>query len=207
MHTQQVAKILEISGIVIGTGLGTILLNRQMVGRVADRITSAIRNLSDRLTATKTVVLMLLAVAQIKPDLKQTESLIAMSSASITAFTMMVLTIIGKLTEVPWLFWFGMVGVGLYALATIIDTFIQCRRSRRKNLLLSLYPFLLLGRMFSGFVVSPTMILLFAFLILLLVSVEKFFNLIAREDIFRRGLIRVGFILVLIGLVLELIVI
>ena len=176
---QEVVKILEISGIVIGASLGTILLNRQVVGQAADCLLSAKQYLFNRLTSINVAALMPMAITQIKTDRKELNTLIDVVVSSIIAFTMIVASIIGKLLEVSWLFGFGIIVVGSIALATIIDTVIRCRRSRKRYLLLSLFPFLLVGRIFSGFVVAPIIIVLTAFLILLLVLLEKLFNLIA----------------------------
>lgn len=198
MNYYHIAKILEISGLLIGTGLGTILLNREVVGRLADRINARFLSLGDTLTDRY----MTIARSILREDVIGLLS--KMLAPSLVGYLAMICVVIGRLADIPWLLWPGAFFAGGYVLLTIVDTFLRCLKSP-KRYVLWLYPMLLILRLVSGFVIVPTVVLLLWFLNFLVAAVIIAFNAVARKDIVRRGLIMFGFILVLAGLILELI--
>jgi hypothetical protein len=198
MDWYRVAKILEVSGVLIGTGLGTILLNPEVVGKLAHRINKEFLRLGDTLTKRYTTIM--------SPILqKDMLDLLSKNLApSMIAFIALICLLIGLIKEIPPLLWIGAFVASGYVLLAIVDTFLRSLKKFKAHVLW-LYPVLLILRLVSGFIIVPTVAWALWFLSILVAAIVIGFNAVARKDIVRRGLIAFGFILVFVGLIIELI--
>lgn len=201
MDTYQIAKLIQIFGILIGTGFGTILLNPEIVGKLANRINNRFLSLGDTLTKRYLTVLnFVMPGGELAPIVSQ---VIGVSSIIFSAW---VLLSIALQRNVVWIIWFSASILGIYAFFAVVDTILRFLARFPRRYPLWSFPILLAVRLVSGLVVFPivlVILLIFNYLLLLIVFV---FRSVAGRDIIRRGLIISGFILILAGLVLEFII-
>jgi len=202
MDLYHVAKLIQIFGILIGTGFGTILLNPTVVGKLAHRINSRFLSLGDTVTKRySTVVKFLMPGGELAPVVTQA------ISASMIIFSAWVLLSIALQRNVVWIIWFSASILGIYAFIAVVDTILRFLARFPRRYPLWSFPILLVVRLVSGLVFFPIVLVILLILNYLLLLIIFVFNSVARRDIIRRGLIISGFILVLAGLILEFIII
>ena len=199
MDTYHIAKLIQIFGILVGTGFGTILLNPEIVGKLAHRINSRFLSLGDTVTQRYlTVLKFLMPGGELAPVVIQ-----ALSSSTII-FSAWVLLSIALQKNIMWIFWLSVSIIGFYAFLAVVDTLMRFLVGFPRRYPLWSFPILLAVRLISGLVFAPVVIFIVLIANFLLILIIYVFNSVARKDIVRRGLIISGFILVLAGLILEL---
>jgi len=124
---------------------------------------------------------------------------------SMIAFLALICMLVGLIRNIPPLVWIGAFFLGFYIILTVVDTFIRCFKIPKRYFLLA-FPLLLVIRAILGFLITPIVAWTLWLLTILVTAIVIGFNAIAGKDIVRRGLIMTGFLLIAIGLILELIV-
>ena len=198
MDTYHIAKLIQIFGILVGTGFGTILLNPEIVGKLAHRINSRFLSIGHTVTERYSAFLQyLMPGGEFPPIVVQ-----AMSSSIIICSAWAVL-LIALQRNIVWVFWLSVSIIGMYAFIAVVDTVLRFIVGRPRRYPLWLFPILLAVRLVSGLVFFPIVVFIFLIANYLLILIVFVFNSIAGRDIIRRGLIISGFLLVLTGLILE----
>lgn len=194
------AKILEISGFMLATIFGGILLNREMFGRFANKVNSELKYFSEIL---RQKFLSIFKFAEFLSSNELTKSILG---ATMIRGISLICIVIGWLVNINWLFWIGVIFASPYLFIGIISVFFRIK-SRFGTNRLWLYPILLCWSLILSFVLAPTA--LFIYLIMLYTLLFIWFSVafIAREDSLKKGLIILGSILIIVGLILETIII
>jgi len=198
MDTYHIAKLLQISGILVGTGLGTILLNPEVVGKLAHRINGIFLSLGDTVTKRYlTITKFIMPKGELVPAVTE-----AMSVSMVVLSTWGLLTIALQ-RNIVWIVWWCVSVLGFYAFSAIIDAIIRFFIDRPRRYPLWSFPILLAVKIVSGLVVFPIVVFILLILNYFVLLIVFLFNSVARKDIVRRWLIISGFALVLAGLTLE----
>ena len=198
MDEQHIAKLIQILGLLIGTGFGTIFLNPAIVGKFAHRLNNKFLSLGDTLTEKFMKIMSFLMPGGDFPTiLKQT-----VSSSLVICFAWIIL-LISLIFNIGWLFWVGVSFLGFYTLLGIIDIILRLVTKLPRRYPLWALPLFLIVRLISGLVLFPIIIALLLISTYVVLVIVLIFNSIARKDIVRRGLIISGFILILAGLIWE----
>ncbi|MFC1946068.1 hypothetical protein ACFLW1_02585 [Chloroflexota bacterium] len=201
MEISQIAKLLQIGGILIGTGLGTILLNPEILGETAHRINAKFLSLGSNITERYSKVLRFIVPGGVlAPAVTQA------ISSSMVIFGAWAILLIALQKDVIWIVWVGAIIIGFYVLLAIVDTIIRIVTGFPRRYPFWLYPILLLIRLVSGLFIFPIVVIILIFANYLLLTIAVIFRAIAGKGIIRRGLIISGFVLVLAGLILEFII-
>jgi len=125
---------------------------------------------------------------------------------AIAAVLWLAIFLIGLKIDIYLLWIFGAIGVGLYSILTIVDTFIQLHRANKKYPLF-MYPPLIIFRLAIVFSITPIVLFLPLLLGIIVGLIVFSFNAVARKNILRRALIITGFILIVTGISIEIAII
>ncbi len=195
MNELQWAKLLQIAGILIGTGFGSILLNPDVMEKLSISITNRFLKEGDSWSDT------LNHLEEFLPQVSEVPGVKPQHFSALLMFLNWVLLLISYLFNIILLLW---ISIGFIILAllsrvvlhTVKDLFIQKQSfwtTIKRILMAWLY----------GLIISPifhfTSVVLY-YGIRLLVFI---FHSVARKNVVRRRLIISGFIFVFIGLVWE----
>ena len=198
MDITQIAILLQIMGILIGTGFGTILLNPEIIGKTAERINTKFLGIGNTFTERYLKILkLLLPGGELAPAVTQA---ISVSMIIIGAWSIL---LIALQRNTIWIAWVGASIIGFYALLAIVDSIMRFITGLPRRYPLWSWPILMVVRLFSGLLIFPIVLLIFLIVNYLLILIVFVFRYVAGKGIFRRGLIISGFILILAGLILE----
>ncbi len=195
MNIFQFSKLLQISGIVIGTGFGTILLNPEVVGRLAHFINKKLLIRGDNLKERyKTVFKYFFP--------KSTDLFVPADSlgANQIILNAWILLFYSLTRETQIMFWFSLSFLVVYTFLAGINKLPRIFEiiPPKRWSLESIF-----GRIISSLIINPIIVFTLSFLTLVVLTTVFVLNSIAKRDVLRRGLIISGFILVLTGLILE----
>lgn len=192
------AKLLQIVGILIGTGFGTILLNPEIVGKLAHRINERFLSLGYTITERYSTALQrLMPEGALLPAVTQT---IGTSSVIFSAWALLSIAL---QRNVMWIFWLSVSIIGFYTILAVVDTTQRFLVGRPRRYPLWSFPILLAVRLVWGLVFFPILLPIVLIANYLIILIIYLFKSVAGREIIKRGLIISGFTLVLAGLILD----
>ncbi len=198
MDTYHIAKLIQILGILIGTGLGTILLNPNMVGKLAQQINSRVFNLGDTFTKRYlTISKRLFGKSRFAPFVPE-----VLGSTQLI-FSAWVTLSLGLNQNILWIVLTCTAILFAYASMSVLESIMRFIKGIPRRYPLWAFPIDLIIRLISKLLVIPVLVIILLILNYLSLFIVFIFTSIAGKDIVRRGLIIIGFGLVLVGLIIE----
>jgi len=199
MDAYQIAKLLQISGILIGTGFGTILLNPTIVGKLAHQINSRVFSLGETFTKRYfTISKRWFFRGRFEPFQPE-----AIGSTQILLSAWVLLSF-NLHQNINWTVWISIAILFAYASMYVLESTMRFIRGIPRRYPLWSFPIDLIIRLIWRLLVTPVAVFILLILNYLSVLIVLIFQSIAGKDIVRRGLIITGFGLVLVGLIIEL---
>ncbi len=199
MESYQIAKLLQIIGLLIGTGFGTILLNPEMLGRIGHRINVTFLNLGNSVAEGYLAFLNVIAPGGIVRH-----GISEAIGSSLGVFLVWVTVPISLKWDIPWLLWTGFGTLTFLALVATIDSVIRFFIRFPGKYPIWFFPVLLVVRPITALVFFPIIAVLLTITNYVFLAIVYVFSDFAGRDIVRRGLIIIGFLLILTGLIMEL---
>ena len=198
MSLNQIALILEIIGFALATIFAGILLNREVVGRFADRVTTKFNEFSDKLIK-QYLTLNRYTSLFLEVDSKLGTNILGAIAIRGGAVACM---ISGWLTDITWLFWVGIAVAFPYVIMNAVFSCLRILSLRGKGGMW-FYPILLLWTLILSFIVAPVALLTYPLLFFSHGILTLAVTTLVGKDIIKKGLIIFGSVLVITGLILE----
>ncbi len=204
MDAQHWAKFIQIFGLLVGTGFGSILFNPDVVGRFAHRLNNRFLVLTGRLNRTIYEVPSVFNPPSASQPTFKTIFKKRMLFSTLTLSTIWILFIFSIVKYNPYLL--GICSFILFfrfLILAIMDVIIRRYSSEPARYQVFLDILHIFRRIISGFTVFPFFVILFFISHLLVFLIVYFLNSISGKNIIRRSFIISGFIFILIGLIME----
>jgi hypothetical protein len=199
MTELHIAKLIQILGLLVGTGFGTILLNPEVVGQIANKINVRFLNIVNRLNKISQIAKIFLMPKEGFPKQLKWQLIL-----SVLIFFAWILLLTSLILNIDFLFWVSVSFLGINIAWHITNVFLLPRTNRAKRYTPKLLLFLLIARLINVFLLFPIVDTLLLFFIRVVHLVVLILNSIAGKNRVRRGLIISGFILILAGMIWEL---
>jgi hypothetical protein len=190
------AMILQISGFLLATIFGGILLNREMFGRFANKANTKIRDFTEALYVKS------FKIAGFASLITKSESARQMTGSIMLRGVALFFIGIGWEMDIRWLFWIGVVIASLYVLLSLVFIFLRLQ-SRFGIKGLWLYPLFLCWSLIVSFFLAPAAIFIYLILLYVLLLFLFVLTTIAKEDALKKGLIIFGSVLIVTGIIIE----
>jgi len=207
MNLYHISKILEIAGFLLATIFGSILLNREVAGRFADRITIGFKKFSHKLSVNYTSLAKPAIFLADFDDWAKAKApmLQGLLGAIVIRGISVVCVVIGHVIDVSWLFWVGIILAIPYVIIGAAVVLLRLL-SRVGVKGIWFYPILLSWSLILSFVLAPIALFVYSLILLAYGIITLFFYVITKDATLNKGLLIFGSILILTGLVIELIV-